>query len=109
VFVTVFKTVAEVHTQAIAGIRNYRLMRQSFGAHLVEQVQGNLAFGARHLRFDWYPHHLHSRWLARPRLRQVQAERQWVVAVRGSVVERHRHLAIVGLAQRAGVLSRAAT
>jgi hypothetical protein len=30
--VAVFQAAAEVHTQAVAGIRDYRLMRQSFGA-----------------------------------------------------------------------------
>src|SRR5439155_4635294 len=37
-FVTVFQAAAEVHTQAVAGIRDDRLMRQSFGPHLIEQV-----------------------------------------------------------------------
>jgi hypothetical protein len=31
-FVAVFQAAAQVHTQAVAGIRDYRLMRQSFGA-----------------------------------------------------------------------------
>src|SRR6266851_2405889 len=105
-FMAVFQAAAEVHTQAVAGIRDYRLMRQSFSAHLVEQVQGNLTFGAGHLRFGWYPHRLHAHWLARPRLRQIQAQRKGVVAHGCGVVQRDRHLAVVRFAQRAGVLAR---
>ena len=96
----------EVHTQTVARIGHNRPVRQSFTAHLVQQLERNLAFGLRHLLRGWDVDRLHPLRLAGPRLRQEQAQRQRVVTAGRGVVQRQRDLAVVRLAQRAGVLPR---
>ena len=97
---------SKVDPDAVARIGHHRLVRQAFCAYQVQQAQRDLTFGLCHLRFGWHMHRLHPLWLADPGLRQVQAQRQGVVAQGCGVVQRHGDLAVVGLAQRPGVLPR---